>query len=110
MNRTSPLGQAGLWIAILIAALVTVFPFYWMLNTALKPQSEVFLSPPAFYSANWSFDAFRTLLIERPFARYFLNSLIVDSNYEMSKDLSKTPKANPQLDTFPKNGNLKHEK
>jgi ABC-type glycerol-3-phosphate transport system permease component len=77
MNRTSPLGQAGLWIAILIAALVTVFPFYWMLNTALKPQSEVFLSPPAFYSANWSFDAFRTLLIERPFARYFLNSLIV---------------------------------
>lgn len=77
MRRGHPLASAALWIAILAAAFVTIFPFYWMLNTALKPHHEVFLSPPTFWSANWSFDAFATLLLDRPFARYFLNSLIV---------------------------------
>jgi multiple sugar transport system permease protein len=78
--RHRPIGlTAVLWVTLLVAAIVTVFPFYWMLNTALKPQSEVFLSPPTFVSANWNFSAFATLLIERPFARYFLNSLIVSA-------------------------------
>jgi multiple sugar transport system permease protein len=79
MRREHPLAAAALWLAILAAAAVTIFPFYWMLNTALKPQHEVFLSPPSFWSANWNLGAFATLLIERPFARYFLNSLIVSA-------------------------------
>ncbi len=77
MNRQSPALSALLWLAIAVAAIVTVFPFYWMLNTALKPTSEVFLSPPSFVSRNWTLAAFETLLTLRPFARYFLNSLIV---------------------------------
>jgi ABC-type glycerol-3-phosphate transport system permease component len=54
-----------------------MFPFYWMLNTSLKPASEVFASPPTFVSAQWSLDAYASLFAARPVARYFLNSLIV---------------------------------
>jgi ABC-type glycerol-3-phosphate transport system permease component len=79
MNRLSFPASAALYATILVAAVVTIFPFYWMLNTALKPHSEVFLSPPIFVSANWSLAAFTTLLVERPFARYFLNSLVVSA-------------------------------
>ena len=79
MNRLSFPVSAALYATILAAAVVTIFPFYWMLNTALKPHSEVFLSPPIFVSANWSLAAFTTLLVERPFARYFLNSLVVSA-------------------------------
>jgi len=79
MKRRSVAASAALWATILVAACVTIFPFYWMLNTALKPHSEVFLSPPTFASANWSLAAFSTLLVERPFARYFLNSLVVSA-------------------------------
>jgi multiple sugar transport system permease protein len=79
MSRRPLAVSAALWATILVAAVVTVFPFYWMLNTALKPHSEVFLSPPTFVSANWSLAAFSTLLVERPFARYFLNSLVVSA-------------------------------
>jgi ABC-type glycerol-3-phosphate transport system permease component len=79
MNRLSFPASAALYATILVAAVVTIFPFYWMLNTALKPHSEVFLSPPTFVSANWSIAAFTTLLVERPFARYFLNSLVVSA-------------------------------
>jgi len=79
MNRRPIAISTALWVTILVAAIVTIFPFYWMLNTALKPHSEVFLSPPTFVSANWTLSAFTTLLVERPFARYFLNSLIVST-------------------------------
>jgi multiple sugar transport system permease protein len=48
-----------------------------MVNTSLKPGTEIFLSPPTFASANWSFDAYTTVLTQRPVARYFLNSLVV---------------------------------
>ena len=65
------------WTVALIALTVVVFPFYWMLNTSLKPASEIFLSPPTFVSANWSLDAYATVLTQRPVGRYFLNSLIV---------------------------------
>jgi multiple sugar transport system permease protein len=62
---------------VLVSLVLVVFPFYWMLNTSLKPASEIFLSPPTFVSSNWSLDAYVTVLTERPFARYFLNSLVV---------------------------------
>lgn len=77
MNARNPALTLLLWIAILAAAAVTVFPFYWMLNTSLKPTSEVFLSPPTFVSREWTIAAYTNLLVERPFARYFLNSLVV---------------------------------
>jgi ABC-type glycerol-3-phosphate transport system permease component len=50
-----------------------------MVNTALKPAAEVFQSPPTFVSANWSLDAFWSLLESRPIGRYFLNSFVVAS-------------------------------
>jgi ABC-type glycerol-3-phosphate transport system permease component len=66
-----------LWLVALAALAVTLFPFYWMLNTSLKPPVEVFASPPTFVSAHWSLDAYATIFATRPVARYFLNSLFV---------------------------------
>lgn len=79
MTRRPPLASAALALALGLAAAVTVFPFYWMLNTSLKPPHEVFLSPPAFASENWTLAAYDTLLRVRPFGRYFLNSLVVSA-------------------------------
>ena len=65
------------WSIALAALLLVAFPFYWMVNTSLKPASEIFLSPPTFASAHWSLDAYTTVLTKRPVGRYFLNSLAV---------------------------------
>lgn len=75
--RRSRYVDAARWVLVLVSLLLVMFPFYWMLNTSLKPASEIFLSPPTFVSSNWSLDAYVTVLTERPFARYFLNSLVV---------------------------------
>ena len=77
MKRRANGVDALRWTVALLALVVTVFPFYWMLNTSLKPTAEVFLSPPTFVSAHWSLDAYASLLTHKPVARYFLNSLIV---------------------------------
>jgi len=75
--RRQPYVDGVRWALVLVALVMVVFPFYWMVNTSLKPASEIFLSPPAFFSSNWSLDAYVTVLTQRPFARYFLNSLVV---------------------------------
>ncbi len=81
MIRRQPYVDGVRWalvlVLVLVALVMVVFPFYWMVNTSLKPASEIFLSPPAFFSSNWSLDAYVTVLTQRPFARYFLNSLVV---------------------------------
>ena len=77
MTRSSGVRHGLLWIATLVMLVVTLFPFYWMLNTSLKPPVEVFASPPSFISAHWSLDAYRTIFDTRPVGRYFVNSLIV---------------------------------
>jgi len=75
--RSNVIGEIVKWIVVLTSLMIMLFPLYWMVNTALKPNSEVFALPPTFYSENWSLDAFRSLLANKPIGRYFLNSLIV---------------------------------
>jgi multiple sugar transport system permease protein len=41
LQRTSA-GRGLAWAALIVAALVTVFPFYWMLRTALTPSADLF--------------------------------------------------------------------
>ena len=80
MTATGPSSADVLrWIVVVAMLAVVLFPFYWMINTSLKPASEIFRSPPSFISPEWSFDAYRSLLATRPIIRYFVNSLIVAS-------------------------------
>ncbi|HEV7277511.1 MAG TPA: carbohydrate ABC transporter permease [Devosiaceae bacterium] len=65
------------WIVLFAALIIMLFPIYWMVNTALKPSTQVFESPPTFFSTAWSLDAFFALFESRPIGRYFLNSLVV---------------------------------
>jgi ABC-type glycerol-3-phosphate transport system permease component len=77
MTRRTPGRTALLWAIALVAAAVMIFPFYWMLNTSLKPTPEVFASPPTFVSSQWSLDAYRTIFATRSIGRYFVNSVVV---------------------------------
>jgi ABC-type glycerol-3-phosphate transport system permease component len=68
---------AGVWAGMLLALAATLFPVYWMVNTSLKPQSEVFQSPPTFVSANWTMAGYLQIWASRLIGRFFLNSAIV---------------------------------
>ncbi|TCL61484.1 carbohydrate ABC transporter membrane protein 2 (CUT1 family) [Hydrogenispora ethanolica] len=67
------------WIAVLLwlAALVTLFPFFWMGSTALKGARELFLRPPVFVPHYPEWSNFAKVFTVAPFGRYFMNSAIV---------------------------------
>jgi len=57
--------------------LTIVFPLIWMILTSLKPQSELFMIPPAFWPGEITFEHYRRLLTETPFLRYMKNSTVL---------------------------------
>lgn len=65
------------YIFLTIFAVVTLFPFYWMIASALKSGFEVIQTPPTMvpHKAMWS--NFETAFSMAPFGRYFINTIIV---------------------------------
>lgn len=61
------------WSVILAIAL----PLVWMVITSIKPQSELFLIPPAFLPGEVTFEHYHRLLTETPFLTYLRNSVIL---------------------------------
>jgi multiple sugar transport system permease protein len=64
-------------VALGIGALITAFPFIWMLATAFKPQRESVSFPPSVVPDQPTLEWFRTLFIELDFGRYLGNTVIV---------------------------------
>ena len=74
--RRSRGGSIAANIAAVILFLVMVFPVYWMVNTALKPKSEVFTSEPVFIPSI-TFENFTRVIADDGFLTFARNSLIV---------------------------------
>jgi N,N'-diacetylchitobiose transport system permease protein len=64
-------------VAAIVLAVLTIFPIYWMVVSALKPPGEI----QSLHQRPWtlapSLDSFRRVLTVNDFGRYFLNSLLV---------------------------------
>jgi len=57
--------------------LAIALPLVWMVITSIKPQSELFLIPPAVLPGEVTFEHYRRLLTETPFLTYLRNSVIL---------------------------------
>ncbi len=64
-------------IILLVVAFITLFPFFWMLSTALKTSGELFAKVPVFFPKAPQWSNFVKIFEMAPFGRYFLNSTIV---------------------------------
>lgn len=65
------------YLPILVFAVFTIFPFYWMLCTALKEESTIMELPIRYWPKELTLDNFQRILTSMGFDRYFLNSLFV---------------------------------
>lgn len=63
--------------ALAVGAVITAFPFFWMLATAFKPQREAIDFPPTLLPQEPTLEWFQTLFTELDFGRYFLNTVVV---------------------------------
>lgn len=62
---------------LMAGAFLTVFPFYWMLVTSLKSNTEAIASPPTFWPKSLQWANYGSAWASAPFGRYFLNTIIV---------------------------------
>lgn len=69
--------KTGIYIGITIITLLLVFPFLWMVCTALKDRSEMFASVPTFLPKTLTFENFRAMWFDYKFYNYLRNSIIV---------------------------------
>ena len=67
------------YILLTLGALIMVIPFIWMFLTAFKTTAELNQWPPTFLPETWRFENFADVFRTAPFAKYFLNSLIMSS-------------------------------
>ena len=67
------------YILLTLGALIMVIPFNWMFLTAFKTTAELNQWPPTFLPETWRFENFADVFRTAPFAKYFLNSLIMSS-------------------------------
>lgn len=44
LRPSAPIARVGKWIAVLVTVTIAVFPFYWMLRTAVADTSSVFFT------------------------------------------------------------------
>ena len=70
------LGGVIVYITLIIAAIIILFPFVWMVLTSLKYETDVVTFPPHLFPTAFTLDAYVNIWGRIPFARYFLNTLL----------------------------------
>ncbi|MBQ2871025.1 carbohydrate ABC transporter permease [bacterium] len=65
-------------LTLILVSLLCIFPFLWLLSTALKGSSEnIFQYPPQLIPSFPTFENFKSAWAQIPFITYYLNSFIV---------------------------------
>ncbi len=76
MNKNN-LGTGLKYLVLVLFAIVTLFPFYWMIASSLKSSFEVIQTPPTLFPSKIMWHNYNVALKMAPFARYFFNTIIV---------------------------------
>lgn len=76
-RRTVGVGSIVSHTLLVIIALLVLFPFFWMLDTALKPNNQVFEFPPSFIPSSIQWGNFVEAWTYLPFGHFIFNTLVV---------------------------------
>ncbi len=71
------LKRSALYLVLAVGAAIMVLPFVWMLLSSFKTAAEVNTTPPTVFPNRFTFENYRYAFEKAPFARYFINSVIV---------------------------------
>ena len=66
------------WIFIIAFLLISVFPFFWILVTSFKPETEIFGDGAyRIIAQHPTLDAFKTVIFEKNILRAVWNSFVM---------------------------------
>jgi multiple sugar transport system permease protein len=77
MRRKNLVAKTLIYIFLLCGTVIALFPFYWMLRTAVVGSDAIFEVTPTFIPKHLELHNFIDALEAQPFGRFFVNSAIV---------------------------------
>lgn len=72
-------GRVVLYVVLVAGVIPTIFPFIWLVRSALMDNNQIFISPPQWIPKPFAWSNFSGALTAAPFARYFLNTMILEA-------------------------------
>lgn len=67
-------------VVLILLAIVFIFPFYWLVSTSVKPETEMFRQPPIIIPLHFDFSRYGKLPTYLPFFRFMTNSFIISAS------------------------------
>ncbi len=64
-------------LALIASGFVFMVPFFWMLSTSLKPDTQIFVHPPIWIPDPFKWENFVEAWNFAPFGRYFANTFFI---------------------------------
>lgn len=77
MKKTNVLLSGLVYLVLTAGSIICIFPFLWMVRTALVDLGQIFQNPPKFIPDSLDWDNFASALSDHPFGTYFWNSILV---------------------------------
>ncbi|MDO4297183.1 MAG: carbohydrate ABC transporter permease [Lachnospiraceae bacterium] len=65
------------YLLLIVFSLMMLFPFYWMVRSSFMSKREIMTVPIQWLPSHVNLDNFRDAFARAPFARYFLNSVVI---------------------------------
>lgn len=78
-RRPSPWNRVATYAALILGALISLFPFYWLASGSLKQRAELVGWPPTLIPSALTLDGYRYLWETMEVPRAFFNSVVVSS-------------------------------
>ncbi|WP_240941479.1 carbohydrate ABC transporter permease [Paenibacillus sp. HB172176] len=69
------IGNLALYIGMLGAALLTLFPFIWMLLASVRTDVDIFRNPMNWFPEEWHWQNYSTVWDVIPFGQYYWNTV-----------------------------------
>lgn len=76
-KRQNRINSAVTYVLLTVFSVYCLFPFIWMVISALKPKTEIRVAEPSFFISEPTVENFRRVLFDTGFVGYIKNSLIV---------------------------------
>lgn len=67
----------AIYAVLIIMAFIMVLPFVWTILTSFKTQAEALKIPPQILPSSWSFKNYKAVMEVLPFAKFFLNTILM---------------------------------
>lgn len=71
------LGLAGCYFYLVILAIISAFPFLWILLSSVKSKGEITKYPTEILPRHWTFDYYYTVLHQMKFTTNISNSILI---------------------------------